>query len=220
MEIIKVNKIGNVFVPAIKMIPSDYKGIALIIHGYGGCKEEILGLSYSIAEAGFLTYTIDLRGHGENETLFDGGVFTDIIKISEFIKEDGKKNIIIGHSLGGRLALISSSDYCIGISPALNTEYSKQTQDYINNLRSYRVNEKHPGDNFEVLRNFPECSAKIENTKIILGSRDVPDIMSACNMMKESGYDVAIIDKALHGDIFLNNKTLRIIKDTLNKWYS
>jgi len=38
---------GNGFnVPSIIFTPSDIHGAAVIIHGYGGCKEEILGLAY------------------------------------------------------------------------------------------------------------------------------------------------------------------------------
>jgi hypothetical protein len=108
-------------------------------------------------------------------------------------------------------------DYSIGISPALNKEYSEQTQSIINNLRSYRVKDKFPGNNFEILKNIPDCLAKKENIKIIYGSRDVPDIINYSNMLKESGYDVVMIEQALHGDIFFNNKTIEVIKETLQR---
>jgi hypothetical protein len=190
-----------------------------MIHGYGGCKEEMLGLSYQIAEAGFLTYTIDMRGHGENEIPYDENIVFDINRISEFIREPGKGTVIIGHSTGGRLALTSNCDYSIGISPALNKEFSNQTREIINNLRSYRVKEKYPGINFEILNCIPGFSAKKDNTKILFGSRDVPEIIKKCNVMKELGYDVVIIENALHNDIYLNNKTIKVIKDTLNGWF-
>ncbi|SMC21757.1 hypothetical protein SAMN02745134_01439 [Clostridium acidisoli DSM 12555] len=57
---------GNGFsVPSIVFTPSDLQGAAVIIHGYGGSKEEQLGLAYRVAEAGLKTFVIDLRGHGE-----------------------------------------------------------------------------------------------------------------------------------------------------------
>jgi pimeloyl-ACP methyl ester carboxylesterase len=53
-------------IPTIKISTSFYSPNAIIIHGYGGNKEEQLGLSFRIATLGFNTFTIDLRGHGEN----------------------------------------------------------------------------------------------------------------------------------------------------------
>jgi hypothetical protein len=219
MEICSLNKIGDLRIPAVKIIPAEYKGIALIIHGYGGCKEEMLGLSYQISDGGFQTYTIDLRGHGENEIPYDENVVTDINLITRSIIEPGKKTVIIGHSLGGRLALLCDCDFSIGISPALNKEYSSQTQQIINNLRGYRVKEKNQGIHSEILKCLPGYSAKIENTKILYGSRDIPEIINKCKVMKELGYYVVTIENALHGDIYVNKKTIEFIKHSLNGWF-
>jgi predicted alpha/beta-fold hydrolase len=51
-------------VPAILIQPEDPIGAAVIVHGYGGNKEEQLGLGWRVAEAGLVACVIDLRGHG------------------------------------------------------------------------------------------------------------------------------------------------------------
>jgi alpha-beta hydrolase superfamily lysophospholipase len=56
----------NLQVPAIKIIPQDPVGGAVIVHGYGGCKEEQLGLASRVAGSGLVTFVIDLRGHGQH----------------------------------------------------------------------------------------------------------------------------------------------------------
>ncbi|MGA7720165.1 MAG: SMP-30/gluconolactonase/LRE family protein [Ignavibacteriaceae bacterium] len=180
----------------------------------------LLDLSYQISEARFKTYTIDLRGHGENEIPYDENIMQDINLLIGFICEPGMKIVIIGHSLRGRLALICECDFSIGISPAINKEFSSQTQQIINNLRTYRVKEKSQGINFEILKCFPGYSAKVENTKIIYGSRDIPEIMNKCKIMMELGYDVAVIENSLHSDIYVNKKTIEIMKDSLSGWFS
>ncbi|MDR3626912.1 MAG: alpha/beta hydrolase [Ignavibacteriaceae bacterium] len=220
MEIEKISKIGGISVPTFKITPAEYNGIVLNIHGYGGNKEEMLGLSQHISEYGFLTYTIDMPGHGENEKLFDENTLDEIKQIADLIKENGKKLVVIGHSLGGRYALLCDCDYAIGLSPALNKEFSKQTQDIITNLRSYRVNEKYAGINFDILRNIPACISKAENTKILIGSRDVPEIIQVCEEYKAYGYDVVKMENVLHSDIFNSNKTFKIITDTIQKWFN
>jgi dienelactone hydrolase len=45
-------KNGNVEIPAIMIEPAAPKGAAVVIHGYGGCKEEQLGMAWRIAEKG------------------------------------------------------------------------------------------------------------------------------------------------------------------------
>jgi esterase/lipase len=220
MEIEKINKIGSISVPGIKIIPAEYRGIVLNLHGYGGNKEEMLGLSQHISEYGFLTYTIDMPGHGENEKLFDENTLDEIKQIADVIKENGKKLVVIGHSLGGRYALLCNCDYAIGLSPALNKEFGKQTQDVLTSLRSYRVREKYSGINFDILRNIPASTSKAENTKILIGSRDVPEIIQICEEYKASGYDVIKMENVLHSDIFNNNKTFKIITDTIQKWFN
>ena len=219
MIIEKIIKIGDIPVPAVKIIPGKYNGIVLSIHGYGGNKEEMLGLSHYISEFGLLTYTIDMPGHGENEKIFDESILDEINNIIGIVKENGKKLAVIGHSLGGRIAMLCNCDFAIGLSPALNKEFSKQTQDIITTLRSYRVKEKHAGINFDILRNLPCSFSKPGNTKILLGARDVPEIMQICEEYKNNGFDVTKLEGVLHSDIFNSNKTFEAVKDTFQNWF-
>ncbi|MFT5617192.1 MAG: hypothetical protein ACI85I_000408, partial [Arenicella sp.] len=43
------------------------KGIIILVHGIGACKEHFLGLSASLAEKGIATFVFDGRAHGESE---------------------------------------------------------------------------------------------------------------------------------------------------------
>lgn len=211
---------GNGFkIPSIILKPTNSIGAAVIVHGYGGSKEEQLGLAWRVAEIGITTCVIDLRGHGEHELPLDENILLDVETSIKYCHQFGKV-VALGHSLGGRLSLLSDADYIIGISPALNKTFSTQTQETLKALRSYRVKEINPNVNWNILSKLPEWEYDGgKNVRIFFGSRDVPDIISTCNKLKEKGAQIVEINKALHNDIFLLEETFDNIANQLKKWF-
>lgn len=206
-------------IPSIILTPSNPRGAAVIVHGYGGCKEEQLGLAWRVAEFGITTCVIDLRGHGEHEVPLDENIILDVETAIKYCRSFGKV-VAIGHSLGGRLSLLSDADYIIGISPAFNKTFGSQTQETIKALRGYRVQEVYPNALFEILNELPQWRYDVsKNTQIIFGSRDVQEIIYTSNELKEKGVPVAQIDKALHNDIFLLEGTFEKIINRLKEWF-
>lgn len=207
---------GNGFnVPCIILTPSDFKEAAVVIHGYGGSKEEQLGLAYRVAEIGFKTCVIDLRGHGENTLDLDERVIMDVEAAIKYCRYFGKV-VAIGHSLGGRLALISSADYAIGISPALSINFGKETEKILRNVRGYRVKQHFSGELLEIIKKLPVVNFN-DNIKksIIYGLRDIPEIISSCNNIKAKNSSVIEIDNALHSDIFTLENTFQSVINQL-----
>jgi len=204
-------------VPCVILKPPVSRGAAVIVHGYGGSKEEQLGLAWRIAEIGITACAIDHRGHGEHKLPLDEDVLQDLEAAITYCRRFGKV-AAIGHSLGGRLCLISSADFAIGISPALKSEYSAETEKIVKGMRSYRARESFPGANFEILRKLP-VPQSIDNTRtlILFGSRDVPEIVSACKELKKDGLAVEI-NQGLHADIFLLEETFQQVVKKLRAW--
>lgn len=206
-------------VPCVRLTPSDPAGAAVIVHGYGGCKEEQLGLAMRVAEAGLVACSIDLRGHGEHKLQMDDNVMDDVNAAIGHCRQFGRVTAV-GHSMGGRLSLLSDADHKIAISPAFTKTYNAQTLDTLKSLRSYRVHEPTPGKAFDVLQNLPVWQgSEGERPLIIYGSRDVRDIMSACEGLVSEGVPVVRIDMALHADIFLLEETMDKVTVQLSKWY-
>jgi hypothetical protein len=130
-------------------------------------------LAYRGAETGLKTCSIDLRGHGENKLTFDEKVILDVETAIQYCKPFGKVTAI-GHSLGGRLALVSSADYSIGISPAISTSFGKKTQKL---LGDYRVYQTFSGQLLEIIKKTPSPDFNNSIKKsIIYASRDIPEI--------------------------------------------
>ena len=176
-------------------------------------------MSWRIAESGVTAYAIDLRGHGEHSLPLGSGITDDVEAAIRFCGTE--RVAAIGHSLGGRLALLSNAPHAIGISPALNRVFSRQTQTAIATMRGHRVHTERPDLLFDILGTMPEWEpVSGKKSAIIFGSRDVPDIIAACGVLKEKGVDVRCIDHAVHGDIFQQEETFRIVTGRLKEWFS
>jgi hypothetical protein len=206
-------------VPSVVFAPERPVGTAIIAHGYGGCKEEQLGLAWRVAHASIRAVTIDLRGHGEHPLPLDKDVLDDLNTVVHHYKQFGQV-AAIGHSLGGRLALISDADFAIGISPPLDTVFSERTQEQLKKMRSHRVRPEDHSVVFDVLRTIP-CwhPTDFRRSMIIFGSRDVPEIVHTCRMVGSTGATVIEIDRALHGDTYCMEIAFEAVVKKLLEWF-
>jgi dienelactone hydrolase len=206
-------------VPAVILSPQGSSRAAVIVHGYGGCKEEQLGLAWRVAERGITACAIDLRGHGEHPLpLIDEKVALDLGAAVRHCRSYGKV-VVIGHSLGGRLALLGDADFVIAISPALNSVFSPQTSKLLKELRGYRVREAADGTIFDIFRKLPVYKpSKRDSILIVYGERDVPEVKEGCSALAPQGEEVVRIDRALHADIFLLESTFKRIGLQLDEW--
>ena len=211
-------RIGQAQVPAIIFEHHRPRAQAVVVHGYGGCKEEILGLAWRIAKEGFSVASIDLRGHGENKRSYDMEILDDVEDVVGQFKKSGKV-VAIGHSLGGRLCLLSKADCKIAISPAPQT-VSQATQNLITSMRSHRVREEHEGTNFDALKRLPQWDGVDgQQAMILYAARDVPEISSECTKLEKQGIHVEQVENSVHSDIFLNEGTFLAIQQQLKRWF-
>ncbi len=220
MEIIREFIDGDGFqVPCVTVKPLNPRGAVVVVHGYGGTKEATLGLAWRIAEKGFTTGCIDLRGHGQHSSDFSSDCLSDVESTISYFKDYGKVTAI-GHSFGGRLALESSADYAIGISPALGQNFSNNTQNNVKTSRDYLVHKSNNTNLFSILNSYNQFSGfDPDKTLLIYGTRDLPEIMSECEGLKSEKLGVIPIDEALHSDIFLLEPTYKVITEKLQEWY-
>lgn len=96
----------------VKSLQDSVKGIVILVHGIGSCKEHNLTKARLLAEQGVESIVFDGRAHGES-----GGDYTtygyyeknDVSKIVEYLKaqEPALTIGIWGHSLGGAIAVQS-----------------------------------------------------------------------------------------------------------------
>lgn len=83
----------------------------VLMHGWGCDHTTVASIANTLIKGGLRVYNLDLPGHGKSDEPDDvWGVerFTECVE--EFISKLGLKNpILIGHSFGGRIAILLSS---------------------------------------------------------------------------------------------------------------
>jgi pimeloyl-ACP methyl ester carboxylesterase len=164
-------------VPGILLEPRAPHGGAAVSHGYGGSKEEVLGLALAFARRGWSTLAIDLRGHGEHPAVLDPGLLHDLNGALDYVRRYGT-TLALGHSLGGRLALVSDADRAIGFSPSVVRGISPSGRSMMTTFTSPRVREDHPGYLLEIVAAMPPIPDDGKPRFVVHSERDVPGILA------------------------------------------
>lgn len=181
-----------------------------VLHGYGGCKEEMLPLSIFLAGRGVPVLTIDLPGHGESGGLFD---YTSAVRCIAYWREYMKNNFAaaIGHSIGGRLALSLEFPSNIAISPPLSATFTGGKTEMIRVLRPHRVRESAPFSGLaEILEILGENLPADSNKKglILFAQHDLPVVKRTAAAAPPDHYELKEIKHSHHHDILTSRQTL------------
>jgi pimeloyl-ACP methyl ester carboxylesterase len=152
---------------------------AALFHSYGSCKEAMLGLSLTLAEEGLACTLPDLPGHGEHPEAFGPAILDEARAAVQHARSHGPV-VAVGHSLGGRLALLSGADVVVAVSPALPQRPSAEGIYALRTFAAPKVRQEHPGQVVEVLRGLPVHLASGVPVLVVVGEEDIPSIRSAC----------------------------------------
>jgi dienelactone hydrolase len=176
LRITDLRSADNHAVPAYLFLPEAPRGGAAVVHGYGGCKEQMLGISARLAEEGWATLALDLRGHGEHPAPLDEGVLQDLEAALYWLRRYARV-VAVGHSLGGRLALISSADLVVAISPAVASRPSEEGRQMLLAFGSTTVRSPSPSTILELLRKMDEVKQPDRPVLLLHGERDIPTLI-------------------------------------------
>ena len=122
----------------IKSEKDTAKGIIILVHGIGGCKEHFLNLSKELSKAGIESIIFDGRAHGKSGGEFCTYGFKEKYDISKIVDKIKSKNPnykigIWGNSLGGAIAIQTleiEKGIDFGIIESTFTELDKIVFDY------------------------------------------------------------------------------------------
>ncbi len=113
----------------------------IVIHGLFGSSDNWLSISKKLAEE-YSVYLPDIRNHGQSPHSSEHNYDLMVEDLVEFIKEhDIEKPILIGHSMGGKIAMNFAIDYpnmiekiiIVDIAPKM---YQHEHKQYIEALLS------------------------------------------------------------------------------------
>ena len=181
----------------------------LVIHGYGGNKEELLGLAYHLAAALRVSLRLfDLPGHGpdRDDLLTSQAAASAVQKRLEAMT---RPSFFIGHSLGARLGLATNLPIGVMISPPGPILFEGGRRDLLKTLRARRVRERETFAGLVEILSDPLTPAAA--TLLLYAAND---IKSATDLAKEWQGRLARIEKIPqtgHLDIVSHPKTWRAI---------
>jgi hypothetical protein len=205
-------------IPGVMIAPDAPHTAALVLHHYGGSKEQMFGLAFALGEKGVAGLTIDSCGHGENRAPIGPEILTEVEAALAWLRERYASAACTGLSIGGRLALMSSADRMVAISPSVVTEVSPQGKWVFENFPSPGVREPYPGYAVDLLQQLGPVRAHDRPCLLLYGERDIPNIMEGCAGLKEalSRSEVRYVTSDLRPDVRHDNGFIRY----LPRWFN
>lgn len=170
---------------------------AVILHGYGSCKEEVLGLGAAVARAGWAAFLPDLPGHGAHDKPLTGE------NIREFAKTLATAGFhaAVGHSLGGRLAMVLGIKPLCLLSVPLTAHFKGRRSDLLRVLRARRVREAGPYTGLEEALHTLEAPWPAPPVLLLHAARDLPTCLEAAAHGRDLGWEIRIVRGVGHLDI-------------------
>jgi len=205
-------------IPTLLLTPvAPPRGGAVVIHPYGGTKEQMLAVALSLGEKRIACLLPDLCGHGENHTEIGVGMLDEMEAGIRYARRFGP-TIAAGISLGGRLALMSSADCMVAISPAVVAEISPQGKWMFENFPSPVVREPYSGYVTELLDKLGPVPKHTRPCLLLYAERDIPMILEGAAGLKAhlSGAEVRHVTKEIRPDIKHDNGLVRY----LPRWFN
>ena len=163
-------------IPAYLLTPDLARGGAVLIPPYGSTKEQMLGIGAALGEVGIAALSVDLCGYGENRTVI-GPVMRDEVESAVRYARRFGLAAAVGVSLGGRLALMSSADCMVAISPSVVAEVSPQGKWMFENFPSPAVREPYSGYVIELLDLLGPVPSHDRPCLLLYAERDIPAIL-------------------------------------------
>lgn len=172
-------------VPAFLFDPGSASGGVVVSHGYGSSKEEWLGVAASVADAGFAVLAIDLRGHGEHSLPVGPGVLDDLMGGVAYMRRYGPV-AVVGHSLSGRLSLMTDADAVVAIAPSVVQQVSQFGAWMFENMPSPFVSEPYSGYVIDLLKELGDPPAFPGPALLIYSTRDIPNIIAGTQALADT----------------------------------
>lgn len=199
--------------PAYLLLPQDSRKNAVVLHGYGGTKEETLGLGLAAAAAGYAAYVPDLPGHGAHPETLTGD---SIREFAASLRSAGFA-AAIGHSLGGLVTMVLKTGTVCLLSVPLEAKFTGKKSELLWVLRARRVREKKPYAGLEEA--FTALGATWPEPPVLLlyAARDLPVCLAAAARGKETGWEVRAVRGTGHLDVVSAPETLAAVTSWLKR---
>lgn len=166
----------NIFTQVQKAENQLHDNPIVLVHGSWGSSAMWMGYTQYLSQKGWYVYALDLRGHGQSEGAVEGATTEDYATdVIQAVKEHNLQNpIVIGHSMGGLVALMYARDngakavVAIDSSPTKEVQGEGEKKEY---PAAYSpMDAGMPADPMEVMKALPDIpQEKLMKMKEMLG---------------------------------------------------
>lgn len=204
-------------IPALLFTPPSPRGAAVVVHGYGASKKEMLGVATAIVEKKIAALLIDLCGHGEN-TFAIGAVMREEVDAAVAYMRRFGKVAVVGHSLGGRLSLMSSADLMVAMSPSVMVQMSPQGKWMFENLPAPGIREPYSGYVLELLEALGPVPSHDRPCLLMYSQRDLQALLDGAGDLQANlpGAEKKIVSDDIRPDVQHENGFIRY----LPRWFN
>lgn len=204
-------------IPGFLFSPASPRGGAVVCHGYGGSKEQMLGIAVAVAEKGTAALAIDLCGHGENMAPIGPAMRDELEAAVSFVRRFGK-TAVIGHSLGGRMALLSSAEVMVAMSPSVMAQMSPQGKWMFEHLPSPGVREPYSGYVLELLESLGPVVPHGRPCLLLYSERDIQALLDGAAGLRAQlpSAEMRLVSADIRPDVQHENGLIRY----LPRWFN
>ncbi len=157
--------------------PEESVGRAWVWHGYGQAVRETLGALVTLAGLGFEARARDLPGHGTHPDRLELGALEHALREARAWLNGTDRQLVVGFSLGGRLALRTGEGPCITVSAPSVPTFEGTIDELRRELSPHRVRESSPLAGLEAaLVAWGEVWDPVGPALAIQGARDLESV--------------------------------------------
>jgi len=193
--------------------PDKKTRMALILHGYGGSKEEMLPLGLGLAKKEISSTIIDLPGHGMRDEFFTFEAVQRSVALE--LKSMPDECVIIGHSLG---AIIASGEdrRAVLISPPLQLYFEGAKRELLKVLRVRNVKEETYFSGLKSILRKIDFQLKNGSSYVVYGDNDLRTVIDYADKARDSGVETRVITDCNHLDILNSYDLPEVVGDWIN----
>jgi len=121
----------KIYVLENEVVNQKFKNPLILIHGSWGAHWMWKMYNEFFTKEGFKTYTLDLRGHGKSGGELAGATMDDYVSNVESVvlEMNIEEPVIIGHSMGGLVAVMYAENNNVKAMISINGSPSKEAQE-------------------------------------------------------------------------------------------
>ncbi|MHB1326455.1 MAG: alpha/beta fold hydrolase [Thermoleophilia bacterium] len=187
----------------------------LVIHGYGGNSEEMLGLTVDLASRlalRMLVFTLPGHGFPASQPLTRRAA---LLSLKSALAALENPDFLIGHSLGARLGLAAGLPTAVLLSMPGSADFDGSRQELLRTLRVRRVTEGPPLQGLEEI-----LTAEVEpaaRTLMLRATREPESVKSLAIAWAKRGIPCRTIRDSSHNDIISSPETRKVIAKWLQE---